>query len=65
MGQVLALKLGGKLVASGTSRVVPLRAPQAGGSRGFFAPPPYPRASSFHTILRVRFGGHLPSSPLF
>jgi hypothetical protein len=46
---------------------VGIGAPQAGGSRGLFDPfDPFEHLlSSFHTILRVRFGGHLPSSPLF
>ena len=42
-------------------------APQAGGSRGVFDPfDPFEHLlTSFHTILRVRFGGHLPPSPSF
>jgi hypothetical protein len=38
-------------------------ATQAGGVQG--ACPPEPLLTSFHTFLRERFGGHLPSSPSF
>jgi hypothetical protein len=49
-------------------RPVTFGAPQAGGSRVFLTPPPPPPGhllTSFHTILIVRFGGHLPTSPSF
>ena len=37
-------------------------APHAGGVKGVFDPPGH-LLTSFRTILRVRVGGHLPSSP--
>jgi hypothetical protein len=40
------------------------RAPQTGGSRGFFDPPEH-LLTSVHTILIEEFDGHLPSSPSF
>jgi hypothetical protein len=46
----------------GVSCLSGLRRP--GGSKGFFDPPEH-LLTSFHTIIRVRFGGNLPSPPSF
>jgi hypothetical protein len=44
--------------------VVRLGAPQAGGVKGVFDLPEH-LLTSFHTILMVEFGGHLPTVPSF
>ena len=43
---------------------VSIRAPQTGGVKGGFEPPGH-LLTSFHTVLIMEFGGHLPSLPSF